>query len=233
MRSSISDGVEIDQDDLIDMLAGMSSPKSETGAVKMIETISDGGIFTESDVIGGVDEATMVQIDEVRDRMSLLVRFRWLIWLLFVVPILLYIFMISDRWSSRFRLGGAVIALSALIAYLSITVAWSIAMDRVITPNIPSSTAFAESIRVTLPQTADELGSNGPINKGIEIVEAWQKRLKNQAVPWMFLGAIAFAFGTGWPSSGAAAKPKQEGEKSPQETDLPQADDDSNVDTDD
>jgi len=221
LRSSISDGIEFDQDDLLNMLAGVSTPKSEAGAIKTIELIADGGIFTEYDVIGGLDDSTLEQIDLVRERLSILVRYRWLIWLLFVIPLLLFVFLISDRWSSRLRMGGTIIALSALIAYMTVTVAWSVAMDRVITPNLPSTVALADSIRAALPQTADEVGSNGPILKVIEIAKAWQKGLKNQAIPWMFLGAIALAFGTGWPSGSTATKPARVAERSSHESDLP------------
>jgi hypothetical protein len=201
LRKSIAEGVHFTEQDLLKSMGAGNSPSSQRNAQQLINIVSDGLIFTESDILGDIDSASLGQINDIRGYVATAMSHRWLIWLLILLPLLLMAYLAANRWSTRLKWAGAILALSAILVYAGISILWTTfavdMSDRV----LPSTYTLGTQLESDFPRLAEELKADGPNVKIMQVLEAWQERLKNQAVPWIFLGVLAFAIGTGWPSA--------------------------------
>jgi len=208
LRVNIARGIEFSDEDLLDTIRVMGNNQTTQPAKNFVEFISDGVIITDVDVIGELNPAEQEQLSTVRDYISTALSLRWLVWLLIILPLMLMAYVAADKWSSRMKWAGAILALSAFVTYVGISVVWSTYISPQIVESLPTTAALGSSLEENFPRLASELNSDGPILKVERILEVWQESLKNQAVPWIFFGVILFAIGTGWPSpSGVKTEP--------------------------
>ena len=211
LRQYVADGVEFSDQDLLDSLAGMGYtrkadlPEQFEGysAEDLVDLISEGIVFTDADLIEQMDEPARQQLEDVRSYLATAMSFRWLVWLLILAPLLLLAYVAADRWSSRLRWAGAILAVSAALTYLGISILWS-SYEENLYNQIPTTYDLGVQIEPDFPLLAEELKADGPVDTVMRIVESWQDQLKNQTIPWIFLGVLAFAIGTGIPSRPAA-----------------------------
>jgi hypothetical protein len=213
LRQYVADGVEFSDQDLLDSLAGMGYtrradlPEQFEGysAEDLVDLISEGIVFTDADLIEQMDEPTLQQLEDVRSYLATAMSFRWLVWLLILAPLLLLAYVATDRWSSRLRWAGAILAVSAALTYLGISILWS-SYEENLYNQLPKTYDFGVQIELDFPLLAEELKADGPVDTVMRIVESWQEQLKDQTIPWIFLGVLAFVVGTGIPSRPVAPR---------------------------
>ena len=132
------------------------------------------------------------------------------------MPLFLLAYFAADRWSSRLKWGGAILAVTAVLVYAGISLLWSNYSADIYEQYLPKTTDFGLQMEENYPSLAEELKENGPVDKLFEILQVWQERLRNQTIPWIFIGVLAFALGTGWPSrSGSSREQRTSSEKVP------------------
>ena len=224
VRQNVADGVEFSDQDLLDSLAGagfyrreqLIDPDAQMTAEGLIDLIADGVVWTDRDFVEGLDESSRVQLEDLRHNLATVLSFRWLIWLLIVLPLFLLAYFAADRWSSRLKWGGAILAVTAVLVYAGISILWSNYSADIYEQYLPKTTDFGLQMEENYPSLAEEFKENGPVDKLFEILQVWQERLRNQTVPWIFIGVLAFALGTGWPNrSGSSREQRTSSEKWP------------------
>lgn len=224
VRQNVSDGVEFSDQDLLDALAGagfyrreqLIDPEAQMTAEDLINLIADGVMWTDMDFVEGLDEPTRLQVEDLRQNLATALSFRWLIWLLILLPLFLLAYFAADKWPSRLKWGGAILAVTAIMVYAAISILWSNYSTDLYEQYLPKTVDLGLQMETNFPSLAEELKANGPVDKLFEILEAWQELLRNQTIPWIFLGVLAFALGTGWPSrSGSSREPRASVGKEP------------------
>ena len=224
VRQNVADGVEFSDQDLLDSLAGagfyrreqLIDPDAQMTAEGLIDLIADGVVWTDRDFVEGLDESSRVQLEDLRHNLATVLSFRWLIWLLIVLPLFLLAYFAADRWSSRLKWGGVILAVTAVLVYAGISILWSNYSADIYEQYLPKTTDFGLQMEENYPSLAEEFKENGPVDKLLEILQVWQERLRNQTVPWIFIGVLAFALGTGWPNrSGSSREQRTSSEKWP------------------
>lgn len=215
VRKNISDGIEFSDDDLLNALAWggfyrqsqiENADLQTMSAEDLVALITDGIMWTDVDFIDGLDESSKLQVENLRQNLGTAISFRWLIWLAILLPVFLLVYFTADNWPSRLKLGGAIISIMAVLSYAGITFLWDNYSDQIHDQYLPQTYELGVRMEADLPSLADELKDNGPVTKLFEILEVWQEQLKNQTIPWIFLGVFAFAIGTSWVSRSSSRR---------------------------
>lgn len=194
LRERIIEGVSFTDQDLIDAMSD-GSAQSRADAEEALTILADGVMFTEANIIENIDPAALQQYNDARGYAGTALSLKWILWVLVIVPLLVIALIASSNWSGRLRWAGGVAAVCGLIVYGGIAVAWSfndLAQDYV--PDY--GTSVSPEFRADYPRLSAELESDELNNRFQRAVDSWQQSWRNQTVPWIIAGAVAFAAGT-------------------------------------
>jgi hypothetical protein len=111
------------------------------------------------------------------------------------MPLVIITLISGGGWAGRLKWVGGVAAVSALIVYGGIVVAWS--LNDIAQDYAPDFGALVSSeFKVDYPRLSAELESDEPNVRIERALGAWQQGWRNQTIPWIIGGLAAFAVGT-------------------------------------
>ena len=194
IRDQIAEGFSFSDRDLVDMIASDSSRRAQADAERTLQTLADGFVFTEEDIVSDLDPAARKQLNDIRGYVGTGLSVRWVLWILVLIPLAVIALIGGNGWPGRLKWAGGVAAISALIVYGGIAVAWSV--NDIAQEYIPDYGARVNAdFRADYPRLSDELES-GELNVRFErLMDSWQQGWRNQTVPWIVAGAVAFVVG--------------------------------------
>ena len=203
VRRNIIQGVDFSEQDVIDGMALGFNPRSRTRAVDTLQTVADGVLITEKFITSNLDSKQRDQLDAVRGNLNLALSFRWLLWAVALIPLIAIAFIAGRNWASRLKWAGGIAAVSALIIYSAIGIAWSFALSDLVEERLPAFDSIGERVENDFPRFGAELQSNEPEGRIMKSLESWKDGWRDQAIPWVIAGVVGFVVGTGWPSAGS------------------------------
>jgi len=118
-----------------------------------------------------------------------------LLWIVVLIPLVSISFIGGRGWAGRLKWAGAVAAVSGLIIYAAITAGWSFAdvgKDYFSDFTADRSAGLAASY----PRLAVELASDEPGERIQRALDSWQAGWRNQTIPWIIAGMVAFVVGS-------------------------------------
>jgi len=201
LRSRISEGVNFTDRDLINAMSD-GSRQSQADAEEALRILANGVLITEENITDNLDPASLQQFDRIRDLAGTAFGIRWLLWVFVLIPLFVIAFIGGHGWVGRLKWAGGVAAVSALIVYGGIAVAWSfndIAQDYVPDYGAEVSNEF----RADYPRLSAELESDELSNRFERAMDSWQQSWRNQTLPWIIGGAVVFAAGFALSTLGA------------------------------
>ena len=193
LRSRIYEGVNFTDRDLVNAMSD-GSPESQDDAEKALRILANGVMITEQNITDNINPGALQQFNDARDLAGTALGIRWILWIFVLVPLFLIVLIGSSDWSGRMKWVGGVVAVSALIVYGGIAVAWSfndIVQDYV--PNYGSE--VSNEFRSDYPRLSAELESDELNNRFERAMDSWQQSWRNQALPWILGGVVVFAAG--------------------------------------
>jgi len=201
IRELIAEGFSFSNRDLVNMIASDSSRRAQADAERRLQTFADGFVFTEQDITGDLDLTAQKQLDDIRGYVGTGLSIRWVLWVLVLIPLIVIALIGGRGWAVRLKWAGGVAAISALIVYGGIAIVWS--LSDFAQEYVPDYGAWVNpDFRADYPRLSDEL-ENGELNVRFErLLDSWQQGWRNQAVPWIAVGAVAFAVGIVLPRFG-------------------------------
>jgi hypothetical protein len=152
-------------------------------------------MFTEANIIENLDPLALRQFNNIREYAGTALSLKWFLWVLVLIPLMVIALIGGNGWAGRLKWAGGVAAVSGLIVYGGIAVAWSfndIAQDYVPDYGAEVSSEF----RADYPRLSAELESDELNNRFERAMDSWQQSWRNQTVPWIIAGAVAFMAGT-------------------------------------
>ena len=194
MRERIIEGVSFTDQDLIDSMSD-GSRESRADAEEALRILADGVMFTEANIIENLDPLALRQFNNIREYAGTALSLKWFLWVLVLIPLMVIALIGGNGWAGRLKWAGGVAAVSGLIVYGGIAVAWSfndIAQDYVPDDGAEVSSEF----RADYPRLSAELESDELNNRFERAMDSWQQSWRNQTVPWIIAGAVAFMAGT-------------------------------------
>ncbi|MBT4125799.1 MAG: hypothetical protein HOE43_05335 [Chloroflexi bacterium] len=194
MRERIIEGVSFTDQDLIDSMSD-GSRESRADAEEALRILADGVMFTEANIIENLDPLALRQFNNIREYAGTALSLKWFLWVLVLIPLMVIALIGGNGWAGRLKWAGGVAAVSGLIVYGGIAVAWSfndIAQDYVPDYGAEVSSEF----RADYPRLSAELESDELNNRFERAMDSWQQSWRNQTVPWIIAGAVAFMAGT-------------------------------------
>jgi hypothetical protein len=201
IRKQIAEGFSFSDRDLVDMIATDSSLRAQADAERTLQTLADGFVFTEEDIIGDLDPVARQQLNDIRGYVGTGLSIRWALWILVLIPLAVIAFIGGNGWAGRLKWAGGVAAISALIVYGGIAAAWS--FNDIAQEYLPDYGARVNSdFRADYPRLSDELESDELNVRFERLLDSWQQGWRNQTVPWIVAGAVAFAIGFALPRFG-------------------------------
>jgi hypothetical protein len=193
LRTRISEGVNFTDQDLVEAMSD-GTRESRTDAEEALRILADGVMITEADIIDNLEPDALEQFNSVRDNAGTALGIRWILWILVLIPLFVIALIGGRGWVGRLKWAGGVAAVSALIVYGGIAVAWSfndLAQDYV--PDY--GTEVSADFRADYPRLSAELESDELNNRFERALDSWQQSWRNQTVPWIVGGLIAFVAG--------------------------------------
>ena len=193
LRSRIYEGVNFTDRDLVNAMSD-GSPESQDDAEKALRILANGVMITEQNITDNINPGALQQFNDARDLAGTALGIRWILWIFVLVPLFLIVLIGGSDWSGRMKWVGGVVAVSALIVYGGIAVAWSfndIVQDYV--PNYGSE--VSNEFRSDYPRLSAELESDELNNRFERAMDSWQQSWRNQALPWILGGVVVFAAG--------------------------------------
>jgi len=201
IREQIAGGFSFSDRDLVEMIASDSSRQAQADAERVLQTFADGFVFTEEDITGGLGIAEQVQLNDIRGYVGTGLSIRWALWILVLIPLVVIAFIEGNGWTGRLKWAGGVAAISALIVYGGIAAAWS--FNDIAQEYLPDYGARVNSeFRADYPRLSDELKSDELNVRFERLLDSWQQGWRNQTVPWIVAGAVAFVIGFALPKIG-------------------------------
>jgi len=201
IRAQIAEGISFSDRDLVDMIASDSSRQAQADAERVLQTLADGFVFTEENITGELSLAERKQLNDIRGYAGIGLSVRWVLWILVLIPLAAIAFIGASDWAGRLKWAGGVAAVSALIVYGGIATAWPLNdLAQEILPDYGAR--VNHDFRIDYPKLSAELES-GELNVRFErLMGSWQQGWRNQTVPWIVAGAVAFAVGIALPRFG-------------------------------
>ena len=193
LRSRIYEGVNFTDRDLVNAMSD-GSPESQDDAEKALRILANGVMITEQNITDNINPGALQQFNDARDLAGTALGIRWILWIFVLVPLFLIVLIGGSDWSGRMKWVGGVVAVSALIVYGGIAVAWSfndIVQDYV--PNYGSE--VSNEFRLDYPRLSAELESDELNNRFERAMDSWQQSWRNQVLPWILGGVVVFAAG--------------------------------------
>ena len=201
IRDGIAEGFSFSDRDLVDMIASDSSRTAQADAERTLQTLADGFVFTEEDIVGDLDPAALKQLNDIRGYVGTGLSIRWVLWILVLIPLVVIALIGGDGWPDRLKWAGGVAAISALIVYGGIAAAWS--FNDIAQEYVPDYGARVTSeFRADYPRLSEELESDELNVRFERLMDSWQQGWRNQTVPWIVAGVVAFAIGLALPRFG-------------------------------
>lgn len=194
LRSRINDGVNFTDQDLIDSMSD-GSAQSRADSEEALKILADGVMFTEENITENLDPAALQQFNDVRDYAGTVLGIRWILWVLVLVPLAIIALIGGSSWAGRLKWAGGVAAVCALIVYGGIAVAWS--FNDMAQEYVPDYGArVSAEFRADYPRLSAELESDELYVRFERALDSWQQGWRNQTIPWIVGGIVAFAVGT-------------------------------------
>lgn len=194
LRSRIVDGFSFSDQDLIDAMADEGDPQSRADAEETLSILADGILITEKNITDNLDAETLAQFNDARGYAGTAYSVRWILWVLVLIPLVIIALIGGRGWAGRLKWAGGVAAVCGLIVYGGIAVAWS--FNDVAQEYVPDYGAkVSDEFRVDYPRLSAELESDEITLRFERAVDSWQQNWRNQTVPWIIAGAVAFAAG--------------------------------------
>ena len=194
IRKRIAEGISFTDQDLIDAIADENDRESREDAERLMQVLAGGVLFTDKDITDNLTPSELKQFNDARDYAKRGMSLRWLLWILVLLPLVGISFVGSSTWPGRLKWAGGVAAVSGIIVFAIITIGWA-AID-VANDRIPDyETDISAEFRADYPRLTAELESDEPVERLQRALDSWQRGWRNQTVPWIIVGVIAFAAG--------------------------------------
>jgi hypothetical protein len=193
-RDRIIEGVTFTDQDLIDAMSTPGDRQSRADAEEALRILADGVLITEKNITDNLSSAEIQQLDDIRGYVKTGFSIRWLLWVLVLLP-LLAIAMIGGRdWSARLKWAGGVAVVCGIVVYGGIAMAWS--FNDVAAEYLPDyGSRASDEFMDDYPRLGAELLS-GELNVRFQrALDSWQQGWRNQTLPWIIAGMVAFAAG--------------------------------------
>ena len=97
---------------------------------------------------------------------------------------------------------------------MSIAVGWTLSLSGLASEQIPVFDSLSSQTRADYPRLTAELESGELKSRAESALDSWQSSWRNQTIPWIVAGIVAFAVGLGWPkydarrNGGASGTPR-------------------------
>ena len=195
IRARILEGFNFSDQDLIEAVADGSDPQSLAAAEDSLKILTNGILITEKNITDNLEGENLQLFNDLRDYAGTAYNFRWVLWVLVLIPLLVIALIGGRDWAGRLKWAGGVAAVCAVLVYGGIAVAWSmndIAQDYVPDYEAEVSTEF----KADYPRLSAELESDELTNRFESAVDSWQQGWRNQTIPWIIGGIVAFLVGT-------------------------------------
>ena len=195
VRARIVEGVSFSDQDLIAALADDSDAQSLADAEETLLILANGILITEKNITDNLQGENLQMLDDVRDYAGTALSVRWLLWVLVLIPLAVIALIGGRGWAGRLKWAGGVAAVCALLVYGGIAIAWS--MNDIAQDYVPDYVAeLSQEFRADYPRLTAELETDELTNRFERSIDSWQQSWRNQTVPWIIGGLIAFAAGT-------------------------------------
>ncbi|MDA0595853.1 MAG: hypothetical protein O2921_04910 [Chloroflexi bacterium] len=195
VRARIVEGVSFSDQDLIAALADDSDAQSLADAEETLLILANGILITEKNITDNLQGENLQMFDDVRDYAGTALSVRWLLWVLVLIPLAVIALIGGRGWAGRLKWAGGVAAVCALLVYGGIAIAWS--MNDIAQDYVPDYVAeLSQEFRADYPRLTAELETDELTNRFERSIDSWQQSWRNQTVPWIIGGLIAFAAGT-------------------------------------
>ena len=195
VRALISDGFSFSDRDLVMALAGGNDAQSLADAEDNLRILADGILITEKNILDNLQGENLQMFDDVRDYAGTALSVRWLLWVLLLIPLVVIALIGGRGWTGRLKWAGGVVAVCSLLVYGGIAIAWS--MNDIAQNYVPDYGAeLSPEFRTDYPRLTAELETDELTNRFERAIDSWQQGWRNQTVPWIIGGLIAFAAGT-------------------------------------
>ncbi len=195
VRRRIIEGVSFSEQDLIDAMADGGNAQERADAEETLRILADGVVITEANITENLDPATLQQFNDAREYAGTALSVRWVIWVLVLIPLLVIALVGGRGWAGRLKWAGGVATVCALLVYGLIAVAWS--FNDVANDYVPDYGArVSDEFRIDYPRLSAELESNELNNRFERAADSWQQGWRNQTIPWIVAGVLAFVAGT-------------------------------------
>jgi hypothetical protein len=195
LRRRSIEGFSFSVQDLIDVMAEENDPQSRADAEELLRILADGVLITERNILENLDSDQVQQFDDVRGYVGTALTFRWILWVLVLIPLVVIAYIGGGGWAGRLKWAGGVAAICGVIAYGGIAGAW--AVSGVAESYVPDYGAdVSAEFRADYPRLSAELESSEFPERFTLLMDSWQQGWRNQTVPWIIGGVVAFAAGT-------------------------------------
>jgi hypothetical protein len=195
IRERIAAGISFSDQDLIELMAGDSSAASLDDAESNLKILADGLSFTEENFTENLTPEAQQQFDDIRAYVGTGLSLRWLLWVLVLIPLVVIAVIVGGRWADRLKWAGGVAVICALIVYGGILLAGS-SFNGIAQEYVPDYAAqMSDEFKADYPRLGAEIES-GELDERFErMLDSWQSNWRNQTVPWVIAGAVAFLAG--------------------------------------
>ncbi len=195
LRTRVIDGVRFTDQDLIDSMADGNNPESRVDAEETLRILASGILITEKNITDNFDPAALQQFNDARGYAGTAFSLRWVLWVLVLIPLLVIALIGGRGWAGRLKWAGGVAAISALIVYGGIAAAWSFNdLAQEFVPNYGADASI--EFKADYPRLTAELESDEMTLRFERALDSWQQGWRNQTVPWIIGGLLAFVAGT-------------------------------------
>jgi hypothetical protein len=201
IREQIAEGFSFSDRDLVNMIASDSSRRAQADAERTLQALADGFVFTKEDITSDLDPTALKQLNDIRGYVGTGLSIRWMLWILVLIPLAVVAAIGGNGWAGRLKWAGGVAAISALIIYGGIAIAWSV--NDIGQDYFPDYGArVTPDFRADYPRLSAELESVELNTRFERLLNSWQQGWRNQTVPWIVAGAVVFAIGLALPRIG-------------------------------
>jgi hypothetical protein len=194
-RDRIIDGISFTEQDLIEPNATPGDRQSRVDAEEALRILTNGVLITEKNITDNLDSAALLQLDDIRAYVNTGFSIRWVLWVLVLLPLLAIAMIGGGGWSGRLKWAGGVAVVCGIVIYGGIALAWS--FNDLATEYLPDYGArVSDQFMDDYPRLGAEMLS-GELNLRVQLaLDSWQQGWRNQTVPWIIAGLIAFVAGT-------------------------------------